>query len=99
MNENNFLPALPPPAENQSQRYLPVPFETYRAPGMFPEMEPAPASVPLSHYLWIFRRNWWKIVLFVACSVAARVVCSARLTTIIEYYVTVDDLSQLPCDM
>jgi capsular exopolysaccharide synthesis family protein len=96
MTENNFLPALPPTAESQGQRYLPVPFETYRAPGMMPEVEPASASVPLSHYVWIFRRNWWKILLFVTCSVAATVVISTRLTPVYESTVTIDIDRQMP---
>jgi len=96
MNENDLLPSLPPPAENPAQRILPVPLETWRAPGLMPEAEPAAAQVPLSHYVWVFRRNWWKILLFVATSVAATVVISSRLTPVYESTATVDIDRQMP---
>src|ERR1035437_237825 len=61
-----------------------------------PETESAAVAVPLSHYLWIFRRNWWKILLFVACSVAATTVISMRLTPVFESTVTIDIDRQIP---
>src|SRR5450759_2778029 len=63
---------------------------------MMPETEATPAFVPLSHYLWIFRRNWWKILLFVACAVAATAVISMRLTPVFESTVTIDIDRQMP---
>jgi polysaccharide biosynthesis transport protein len=96
MADNNFLTTLPAPVEGAPQRNLPVPFEFYRASGAMPETEPATASVPLSHYLWVFRRNWWKILLFVACTVAATAVISMRLTPVFESTVTIDIDRQTP---
>src|ERR1035438_2520433 len=96
MADNNSLTNLPAPVEGAPQRNYPVPFDVFRASGMMPETEPAAASVPLSHYLWIFRRNWWKILLFVACSVAATTVISMRLTPVFESTVTIDIDRQVP---
>src|ERR1035438_1643194 len=96
MSDNNLFTTLPAPIEGAPQRNLQVPFEVFRAAGMMPETEPAAASVPLSHYLWIFRRNWWKILLFVACSVAATTVISMRLTPVFESTVTIDIDRQIP---
>src|ERR1035441_8705228 len=96
MADNNFLPTLPAPVDGAPQRNFPVPFEVFRASGMMPETEPAAASVPLSHYLWIFRRNWWKILLFVVCAVTGTMVVSSRLVPIYESTATVDIDRQMP---
>ena len=96
MPENNSFTTLPVPFESAPQRNLQVPFEVYRAPGTMPEMASAVDTVPLSHYLWIFRRSWWKILLFVSCAVAATAVVSLRLTPIFESTVTVDIDRQIP---
>ena len=96
MADNNFLTTLPAPVEGAPQRNLPVPYEIYRASAMMPETESAAVAVPLSHYLWIFRRNWWKILLFVACAVAATAVISMRLTPVFESTVTIDIDRQMP---
>src|ERR1035437_945984 len=96
MADNNFLTTLPAPVEGAPQRNLPLPYEVYRASAMMPETESAAVAVPLSHYLWIFRRNWWKILLFVACAVAATAVISMRLTPVFESTVTIDIDRQMP---
>jgi capsular exopolysaccharide synthesis family protein len=96
MADNNFLTTLPAPIEGAPQRNLPIPFDVYRASAMMPETDPAAASVPLSHYLWVFRRNWWKILLFVACVVAATAVISMRLTPVFESTATIDIDRQMP---
>lgn len=96
MADNNFLTTVPTPVESAPQRNLPVPNDFYRASAMMPETEATPASVPLSHYLWIFRRNWWKILLFVACAVTATAVISMRLTPVFESTVTIDIDRQMP---
>ena len=95
MSENNFLTPLPP-AAGHMQRSLPVPIDAYRAPAMVAEMDSTSNSAPLSHYLWIFRRAWWKILLFVVCAVAATAVISSRLTPIYESTATVDIDRQMP---
>jgi polysaccharide biosynthesis transport protein len=88
--------SLPAPAEDAPGRTLPVPFDTYRVSQPMPEPEVQQPSVPLSHYLWILRRHWWKIALFVASAVAATIVISARLVPIYESTATVDIDRQMP---
>jgi polysaccharide biosynthesis transport protein len=43
------------------------------------EIEAAGPAVPLSHYLWIFRRHIWKIVAVIATCLLATFIVSARL--------------------
>jgi capsular exopolysaccharide synthesis family protein len=49
----------------------------------------APA-VPLSHYMWILRRNTWKIIAFVVTCMLGTFIVSARLQKIYESTATVD---------
>jgi capsular exopolysaccharide synthesis family protein len=96
MTENHILASLPAPVTDMPARNLPVPADVYRASGFAPEPDTAAVPVPLSHYLWILRRNWWKILLFVACSVTATMVVSSRLVPIYESTATVDIDRQMP---
>ena len=96
MAENNLTPALPAPLEDLPGRNLPVPMEVYRTSGLIPEVEAASSSVPLSHYLWILRRNWWRILLFVSCAVAATLMISTRLVPVYESIATIDIDRQMP---
>ncbi len=96
MADHNLIPSLPAAVDDISGRFVPVPLEAYRASSPFPEVEAAPASVPLSHYLWILRRNWWRILLFVGCTVAATVVVSSRLMPIYESTAIIDIDRQMP---
>ena len=91
MNRN-----LPAPLEHAAARNALIPPDLYRIPGMAPEVEPVAASVPLSHYLWILRRHWWRILLFVTCAVAATLVVSLRMVPIYESTATVDIDRQMP---
>src|SRR5690242_18849541 len=95
MADHNLIP-LPAPAENL--RNLPVSLDYYRTNAMAPtaDAEQAGTSMPLSHYLWILRRHWWKISLFVAAVIAATVMISLRLTPIYEATATVDIDRQTP---
>ena len=95
MAENYVIP-LPVPAEDRPDRTLPVPFESYRAPSSFPEVETASSTVPLSHYLWIVRRHWWRILLFVLCAVSGTLAVSSRLLPVYESTATVDIDRQMP---
>jgi capsular exopolysaccharide synthesis family protein len=61
-----------------------------------PEFEPAAPAVPLSHYLWILRRQRWKIAAFVATCVLVTAVVSARLQPIYESTATVNVDRQAP---
>src|SRR5690242_9283541 len=96
MADNNIIPNLPALVDSASTRDLPAAFEAYRAAGLMPEAEPASSAVPLSHYLWVFRRHWWKLLLFVACSVAGTFVVSSRLTPVYEATATIDIDRQMP---
>jgi len=95
-DNNNFTPNLPALVDSTPARDLPIPFDAYRAAGLMPEGEPASAGVPLSHYLWVFRRHWWKLLLFIACSVAGTFVVSSRLTPVYEATATIDIDRQMP---
>ncbi|MCC6366061.1 MAG: polysaccharide biosynthesis tyrosine autokinase [Bryobacterales bacterium] len=61
-----------------------------------PEMEQEESGVPLSHYLWVFKRHRWKILAFVTASVLATAVVSSRITPIYESTATVDIDRQSP---
>ena len=60
------------------------------------EEEQEEPSVPLSHYLWIVRRRAWEILAFIAVSVIATVIVSARLTPKYESTATIDIDRQEP---
>ena len=64
--------------------------------GFAPEQEPEQNSVPLSHYLYLFRRHRWKMLGWVlACTLATWMV-SSRLQPIFESTATVDIDRQTP---
>ena len=56
----------------------------------YPSDDPAEASVPLSHYIWILRRHRWKILAFVAACAIATFIISSRVTPIYEATATID---------
>jgi uncharacterized protein involved in exopolysaccharide biosynthesis len=60
------------------------------------EFEPEAPSVPLSHYLWILRRHYWKILAFVASCVLVTAIYSARLQPVYESTTTVNVDFQSP---
>ncbi len=96
MADNELLSRLPAPVEDSPERNLPVSMGAYQTPGFVPEIETAPETVPLSHYVWIMKRNWWRIMLFVVCSVAGTLVVSSRLVPVYESTATVDIDRQMP---
>jgi len=53
-------------------------------------------SVPISHYLWVFRRHRWKMLAFILTVLVATLVISSRLTPIYESTATVDVDRQTP---
>src|SRR5947208_1479224 len=93
--DNNII-RMPPVSVGETLARNPVPAEVYRGSNFLPEMENGPAPVPLSHYLWLLRRHWWKILLFVTCSVAGTLAVSSRLVPIYEATATVDIDRQMP---
>ena len=66
------------------------------APVFDADSEPRPAHIPLAHYLWILRRQGWKIGGFVLASVLATLIVSLRLTPVYESTVTIDIDRQMP---
>lgn len=82
----------------KSDRYLPTGMELERSisaaprytPSPYAEMEPEQPSVPLSHYLWILRRNAWKILGFIAVCMVITFVVSARLQPVYEATAKID---------
>lgn len=64
---------------------------------VLPELEPPQAApVPLAHYLWILRRNAWRLLSFIGICVVATLLVSLRLTPIYESTATVDIDRQSP---
>src|ERR1039457_5220860 len=59
-----------------------LPAPTYYLPPPHQEFEAEAPSVPLSHYLWILRRHFWRILVFVVTCVAATFVISSPLAPI-----------------
>jgi succinoglycan biosynthesis transport protein ExoP len=60
------------------------------------ELETGPPSVPLSHYLWILRRQVWRILAFVATCVLVTAIVTARLQPIYESVATINVNFQAP---
>jgi polysaccharide biosynthesis transport protein len=70
--------------------------DMHRTAGFQTEPEPEAPAVPVSHYIWVLRRAWWKVALFVACSVATAVAVSSRVIPVYESTATVDIDRQMP---
>jgi len=87
---------------SEERENLPALVEMNRMPAYYPaqpyqtEEEPEQAKIPLSQYLWILKRYRWRIAGFVAASVVATLIVSARLTPIYESTATVDIDRQTP---
>lgn len=58
--------------------------------------DPETNSAPLSHYLWILRRQRWRMLAFVVVVLAATWFVSQRLTPVYESTVTIDIDRQTP---
>jgi polysaccharide biosynthesis transport protein len=95
MAEQSRLAEVIPPGRSSNLPaigyYPPIP------PQQEYELE-APA-VPLSHYLWVLRRHFWKMAAFVATCVLATGIVSARLQPIYESTATVDVDRQAPSEV
>jgi capsular exopolysaccharide synthesis family protein len=59
-------------------------------------IDPEASAVPVSHYAWILRREWWKIALFAGAVTLAALVVSSRITPIYEATATIDIDRQTP---
>jgi succinoglycan biosynthesis transport protein ExoP len=93
---DNKIITMPPATIAGTPARNSVPAEVYRGPNFMPEIETSPAPVPLSHYLWLLKRHWWKILLFVGCSVTGTLAVSSRLVPIYEATTTIDIDRQMP---
>jgi succinoglycan biosynthesis transport protein ExoP len=82
---DNKLPAV--------TRAFPVPQPPLTLEAEFEEQTP---HVPLTHYLWILRRQAWKIAAFVVAAVLSTWIVSLRLTPIYESTVSIDIDRQVP---
>src|SRR5580692_4688831 len=95
MPEHSRLAEIIPPGQSNNLPaigyYPPIP------PQQEYELE-APA-VPLSHYLWVLRRHFWKMAAFVAICVLATGIVSARLQPIYESTATVDVDREAPSEV
>lgn len=61
-----------------------------------PEPDPDGSSMPLSHYLWVFKRHRWKMIAFILICCTASLVISTRITPIYESTATIDVDRQTP---
>src|SRR5262245_22552598 len=89
-------------SEALPERNVTALIESYRAaePARFQPICPDPAgdpsATPLTHYLWILKRQRWKIVSFILASVIATFIVSSRLEPVYESTATVDVDRQMP---
>ena len=95
------LLSLNPPESNGAAPVVPdfsrlYPTYSYAPPDSYAQPESEEPVVPLSHYLWILRRNKWRIAAFVLFCVAATIVVSSRLTPIYEATAAIDIDRQAP---
>jgi len=91
----SFKSAVPETLSVQ-QRSNVAPSEYY-APVSARQEAPLDApSVPIAHYLWVLRRHWLKIVVFVAACVLVTAIVSARLPKVYESTATIAIDAQTP---
>ena len=95
MRDDKEIRALAPPEGTIASNGVPERMMVYPQ-FAYNEEEPEEPSVPLSHYLWIVKRRRWEILSFIAVSVIATVIVSARLTPIYESTATIDIDRQEP---
>lgn len=85
------IPAGPPPISNPG-----VTTYAYQPASNTIDLEPVEKALSLSHYMWILRRNLWKMLAFVAICMTITYIVSARLTPIYESTAVVDVDRQAP---
>lgn len=86
MSEKTHLP-VEIRAESTHTRAIP---SHYVPMPLTQDFEPETPAVPLSHYLWILRRHFWKMVAFVVACMLVTFIVSARLRPIYESTATID---------
>jgi polysaccharide biosynthesis transport protein len=77
-------PVNPSPLSSQNSGQWPALLDSLAV------QDPEDARIPISQYVWICKRQRWKILGFCALAVIATVIVSARLTPIFESTTTVD---------
>ena len=55
-----------------------------------PDNEPVQSALPLAHYLWVLKRNRWRLLAFTIFCVVATLLVSLRTTPIYQAVATVD---------
>jgi capsular exopolysaccharide synthesis family protein len=96
------MPLLEQPPPSILPVLLPGPSAALPAQGYYtpssapPDQEPEAPAVPWTHYLWIIRRQMWRIAAFVGICVLATFVVSSRLVPIYEATSMVDVDRQAP---
>jgi capsular exopolysaccharide synthesis family protein len=72
--------------------------DALRMPAFAPDMNVATgdASVPLSHYYWLFKRHRWHILFIVLAATLSAIAISSQMTPIYEATVTIDVDRQTP---
>ncbi len=80
----------------EKPRSLELTMEPVRMPATERLAASSDSAVPISHYLWLFRRNAWRIALFVIAITAGAVIWSMRMTPVYEATVTLDVDRHMP---
>jgi capsular exopolysaccharide synthesis family protein len=95
-DNNNLIRPVHVSLEDRQARKPALPANPFRAPTHNLDAEPEDPPVPLSQYLWILRRQLWKIVTFVLVAVVATIIVSKRITPVYESVATIDIDRQMP---
>jgi capsular exopolysaccharide synthesis family protein len=95
-NRNSLLPLAR--AVDSGSRSLDFQSEAIRFAAPLPDgaASATDASVPLSHYYWLFKRRIWHILFIVLTATIAAVAISSQMTPVYEATVTIDIDRQTP---
>jgi len=96
MSKQTALPVVEIPARPSSIQPTPSPYMNF--PDLL-DFQPEAPKVPLSHYVWILRRNLWMMIAFVASCVLITFIVSARIKPIYESTATIKVDIQAPADV
>lgn len=96
-NKSNAIAPLPPrPLSKPSRLELSLePIRSTAHGGDRPSPD-ADISLPVAHYVWLFRRHAWRIALFVLAVSAAALAWSLQLTPVYQATVSIDIDRQTP---
>ena len=91
---SRFAP-LPAPPDARNGQIVPSAPDYYQS-ASYLDSDTSDNPVSLAHYLWILRRQSWKILGFIAICVMATLIVSKRITPVYEATATVDVDRQVP---